>query len=33
MKCMMSAKDPDNEIYLCMVKKEKMGRQRKYVNL
>lgn len=29
MKCMMSAKDPDNEIYLYMVKKEKDGKAKK----
>lgn len=29
MKCMMSAKNPDNEIYLYMVKKEKDGKAKK----
>ena len=29
MKCMMSAKNPENEIYLYMVKKEKDGKAKK----
>ncbi|SUB74454.1 IS110 family transposase [Peptoniphilus indolicus] len=33
MKCMMSVKNPENEIYLYMLKKEKDGKAKKYVNL
>ncbi len=29
MKCMMSAKNPGNEIYIYMVKKEKDGKDKK----
>ncbi len=29
MKCMMSAKNPENDIYLYMVKKEKDGKVKK----
>ena len=29
MKCMMSAKDPENEIYNYMIKKEKEGKAKK----
>ena len=33
MKCMMSAKNPENEIYKYMIKKEKEGKAKTFANL
>lgn len=33
MKCMMSAKNPENEIYNYMIKKKKKEKPKKFVNL
>lgn len=33
MKCMMSAKDEENEIYKYMIKKEREGKTKKFAHL